>query len=124
KLAERRVKLGLLLADIGSREEVTIGEQELGAAIMEQARRYPGQEREFFEFVRQNRDALEQIRAPLYEDKVVDLIIDRINVTDVPVSRDALQAEIDELETEGQPEAAAAGGAEAEAEEKDTPAES
>src|SRR5690625_1283345 len=123
KLAERRVKLGLLLADIGSREEITIGEQELGAAIMEQARRYPGQEREFFEFVRQNRDAPEQIRAPLYEDKVVDLIIERINAKEVPVSKDALQAEIDELETEGQPEASAAGDTEPEAEAKETTTE-
>lgn len=111
ELAERRVKLGLLLADIGSREEIEISEQELGQAIMEQARRYPGQEREFFDFVRQNREALEQIRAPIYEDKVVDLIVERINVSDVPVSKDALQAELDELESEGQPESAAAGAA-------------
>lgn len=100
RLAERRVKLGLLLADIGAREKVQISEQELGQAIMSQARRYPGQEREFFEFVRQNRDALEQIRAPLYEDKVVDLIVERAQVTETSVSKDALQAELDALEAE------------------------
>ena len=66
---------------------------------------------------------MEQIRAPLYEDKVVDLIIERINVTDVPVSKDTLQTESDELETEGQPEAATE-GAETEAEKKETPTES
>ena len=113
KLAERRVKLGLLLADIGSREKVEIAEQELGQAIMAQARRYPGQEREFFEFVRQNREALEQIRAPLYEDKVVDLIVARANVTETPVSKDELQSELDALEQEG--ETPAVGGETAEA---------
>jgi trigger factor len=101
KLAERRVKLGLLLADIGSREKVEISEQELGQAIMAQARRYPGQEREFFEFVRQHREALEQIRAPLYEDKVVDLILERAEVTEKPVSKDELQAELDALDEDG-----------------------
>jgi trigger factor len=101
KLAERRVKLGLLLADIGSREKVEIGEQELGQAIMAQARRYPGQEREFFEFVRQHREALEQIRAPLYEDKVVDLILERAEVTETPVSKDELQADLDKLDEDG-----------------------
>lgn len=111
KLAERRVKLGLLLADIGSREKIEISEQELGQAIMAQARRYPGQEREFFEFVRQNREALEQIRAPIYEDKVVDLIVGRATVTDTPVSKDALQSELDALENEGRPEDAAEGSA-------------
>ncbi len=108
KLAERRVRLGLLLADIGSRENVEIAEAELGQAIMAQARRYPGQEREFFEYVRQHREALEQIRAPLYEDKVVDLILERADVTDTPVSKDELQAELDALDDEGTgtPEAA------------------
>ena len=101
KLAERRVKLGLLLADIGSREKVEIGEAELGQAIMAQARRYPGQEREFFEFVRQHREALEQIRAPLYEDKVVDLIVSRAEVTETAVSKDELQAELDKLDDDG-----------------------
>ena len=101
RLAERRVKLGLLLADIGTREKVEISEQELGQAIMGQARRYPGQEREFFEFVRQHREALEQIRAPLYEDKVVDLILERAEVTDKPVSKDELQGELDALDEDG-----------------------
>ncbi len=98
RLAERRVRLGLLLAEIGSREKVEIGEAELGQAIMAQARRYPGQEREFFEFVRQNREALEQIRAPLYEDKVVDLILGKADVTETPVGKDELQAELDKLD--------------------------
>ena len=98
KLAERRVKLGLLLAEIGKREGVEVTDQEMGQAIMSQARQYPGQEREFFEFVKQNRQAQEQIRAPLFEDKVVDIIIERAQVTDVPVSKDALQEEMNALD--------------------------
>lgn len=97
-LARRRVKLGLLFADVGVKEGVEVTEQELGQAIMAQARNYPGQEREFFEFVKGNRQALEQIRAPIIEDKVVDLIIGKATVKDVPVSKDALQAEIDALD--------------------------
>jgi len=99
-LAERRVKLGLLLAEVGKREGVEITDQEMGQAIMAQARQYPGQEREFFEFVKQNRQALEQIRAPLFEDKVVDLILAKAAVTDVPVGKDDLQAEMDALDAE------------------------
>lgn len=100
RLAERRVRLGLLLADVGAREKVEIGEAELGQAIMAQARSYPGQEREFFEFVRQNREALEQIRAPLYEEKVVDVILSRAEVAETPVSKDELQAELQKLDEE------------------------
>jgi len=97
-LAERRVKLGLLLAEVGKREGVEINDQEMGQAVMAQARQYPGREREFFEFVKQNRQALEQIRAPLFEDKVVDLIIERAAVTEIPVSKDALQEEMNALD--------------------------
>ncbi len=100
KLAERRVRLGLLLADIGTREKVELTEQELGQAVMAQARQYPGQEREFFEFVKSNRQAMEQIRAPLFEDKVVDLILSKATVTDVAISKDALQAELEALDAE------------------------
>jgi len=99
-LAERRVRLGLLLADIGQKEKVEITDQELGQAIMRQAQQYPGQEREFFEFVKQNRPALEQIRAPLFEDKVIDVIVGKAQVTDVPVSKEALQEELEALDKE------------------------
>ncbi|MEL6576338.1 MAG: trigger factor [Pseudomonadota bacterium] len=98
KLAERRVKLGLLLAEVGTREKVEISEGELGQAIMAQARQYPGKEREFFEFVKQNRGALEQIRAPLFEDKVIDVILEKSTVTDTPVSKEDLQSELESLD--------------------------
>ncbi|MEL7469116.1 MAG: trigger factor [Pseudomonadota bacterium] len=108
-LAGRRVRLGLLLAEIGQKEKVELSEGDIGQAIMAQAQQYPGQEREFFEFVRNNREALESIRAPLFEDKVVDLIIDKANVTDVPVSKDDLEAEIEALDKEDEPAEASAG---------------
>lgn len=100
KLARRRVGLGLLLAEIGRKEEVEVTDAEFGQAIMARARQFPGQEREFFDFVRQNREMQEQIRAPLYEDKVVDLILERASVTDVPVSKADLEAEIEALDAE------------------------
>lgn len=99
-LASRRVRLGLLLAEIGQREKVELNEGDIGQAIMAQAQQFPGQEREFFEYVRNNREALEQIRAPLFEDKVVDLILEKANVTDVPVTKAELEAEIEALDSE------------------------
>ena len=98
KLAERRVRLGLLLAEVGQKENVEITDQEMGQAIMSQAQQYPGREREFFDFVRQNRGALEQIRAPLFEDKVVDLVLAKAKVEETTVSKEDLQAEIEALE--------------------------
>jgi trigger factor len=100
KLAERRVRLGLLLAEIGSKQKIEITDQEMGQAVMAQARQYPGQEREFFEFVKQNRQALEQIRAPLFEDKVVDLILAKADITEVSVSKDDFEKELEALDKE------------------------
>jgi trigger factor len=97
KLAERRVRLGLLLAELGQKAEVTVTDQELQRAIFAQARQYPGQEREFFEFVQKNPGALQQLRAPIFEDKVVDTIVEQAQVTDKPVTKEELQAAIDAL---------------------------
>ena len=105
-LAERRVRLGLLLAEIGKKESVEVTEAELGQSVMQQAQQYPGQEREFFEYVRQNRAALEQIRAPLFEDKVVDVILAKASVQEIPVSKDDLQAELEALDNEDETTAA------------------
>ncbi|MGF1658213.1 MAG: trigger factor [Rubrimonas sp.] len=98
KLARRRVGLGLLLADIGKKAEIRITEAEMGQAIMRQARQYPGQEKAFFDFVRQNEAALQQIRAPLFEDKVVDYILELADVTEKTVTKDALQQALDALD--------------------------
>jgi trigger factor len=99
-LAKRRVGLGLLLAHVGKTADVKITEQEMAAAIMRQARQYPGQEKAFFDFVRQNEGAMQQVRAPLFEDKVVDYILELAEVSEKPVSKDELQAALDALDEE------------------------
>jgi trigger factor len=100
KLAERRVKLGLLLADIGQKAEVQVTDQEMTQAIMNQARQYPGQERQFFEFVQQNAQFRQQLQAPMFEDKVVDHIFEQAAVKDKDVSKDDLQKAVEKLEEE------------------------
>ena len=100
KLAERRVKLGLLLADIGQKAEVKVSDSEMTQAIMNQARQYPGQEKQFFEFVQQNAQFRQQLQAPMFEDKVVDHILENADVTDKSVSKDDLQKAVEKLEEE------------------------
>jgi trigger factor len=100
KLAERRVRLGLLLAEIGQKAEVEVTDAEMTQAIMNQARQYPGQERQFFEFVQQNQQMQQQLRAPLFEDKVVDHIAEQAEVTEKEVSKDELQKAVEALEDE------------------------
>ena len=97
-LARRRVGLGLLLAEIGRRAEVRISDQEMNQAVMREARRFPGQEQQFFEFVKQNQGALQQIRAPLFEDKVVDYILELVRLEDRSVTKDELQEALAKLE--------------------------
>jgi len=98
KLAERRVKLGLLLAELGQKNEVTVSDAEMTQAIMNQARQYPGQERQFFEFMQQNAQAQQQVRAPIFEDKVVDFIFEMADTSDKDVSKDDLKAAVEALE--------------------------
>jgi trigger factor len=93
KIAERRVRLGLVLAEIGRANEVQVNDQELNNALMAEARNYPGQEREVLEFYRQNPNAAAQLRAPIYEEKVCDLIFDKAKVTDKPVAKEELEAD-------------------------------
>ncbi len=100
KLAERRVRLGLLLAELGQKAEVEVTDAEMTQAIMNQARQYPGQERQFFEFVQQNAQMQQQLRAPIFEDKVVDYIVELAQVEDKEVSKDDLQKAVEALEEE------------------------
>ena len=93
KIAERRVRLGLVLAEIGRENKIILGQEELGRAIAEQARQYPGQERQVYEYFQKNPQALPQLRAPLLEDKVVDFLIELANVTDKTVSVEELMRE-------------------------------
>ena len=100
KLAERRVRLGLLLAEIGQKAEVEVTDAEMTQAIMNQARQYPGQERAFFDFVRQNQQMQQQLRAPIFEDKVIDHIAEQAQVTEKEVSKEELQTAVEELDDE------------------------
>jgi trigger factor len=94
-IAERRVRLGLLLAEIGKRNNVEIPEDEVAAAIGRQARQFPGQERQVIEYFQKNPGALAQIRAPIYEEKVVDFILELAKTTVKNVTREELFAEDD-----------------------------
>ena len=98
KLAERRVRLGLVLAEVGRKAEITVTDAEMTQAVLAAARQYPGQERAFFEFVQKNAQMQQQLRAPVFEDKVVDHIVAGAKVTDKDVSKDALQKLVEALD--------------------------
>ncbi len=97
-LAERRVRLGLLLAELGQKAEVKVTDAEMTQAVMNQARQYPGQERQFFEFVQQNPQMRQQLQAPIFEDKVIDYIVELAEVTEREVTREELQKEVEALD--------------------------
>ncbi len=99
KIAERRVRLGLLLADIGEGAGVKISDEEFGQALVARARSFPGQEKMVWEYYQKNPEARAEIRAPLYEEKVVDHILGLIKVTEKTVSKEELLA-IDDKEEE------------------------
>jgi trigger factor len=90
KIAERRVRLGLVLAEIGRENNVTVSDQELNNAIMAEARNYPGQEQAVLNFYRQNPNAAAGMRAPIYEEKVCDLIFGQAEVKEEPISKEDL----------------------------------
>ena len=96
KIAERRVRLGLVLAEIGRANNVQVTDQELNAALLQEARNYPGQEQAVLNFYRQNPNAAAQMRAPIYEEKVVDLIVGLAEVTDKPITKEELLKEDEE----------------------------
>jgi trigger factor len=95
-IAGRRVRLGLVIAEIGEKNNIKVTEEQLRAAVMDQVRQFPGQERQIFEYYQKNPDALNALRAPLFEEKVVDFLIELAQVTDKPVSRDELFKEDEE----------------------------
>lgn len=97
-LAERRVRLGLVLAEVGRKAEVTVTDAEMTQAVLQQARQYPGQERAYFEFVQKNQQIQQQLRAPIFEDKVVDHIVGMAKVTDKAVSKEELQKLVEALD--------------------------
>jgi len=96
KIADRRVRLGLVLSEIGEKNKITVTDDEVGRAVIERARQMPGREKEVWDFYRNNAQALAQLRAPIYEDKVVDFILELANVTEKKVSREDLYKDEEE----------------------------
>jgi len=94
-IAARRVRLGLLLSEIGTRNEIKITDEEVNRSLLERIRQFPGQEREVYDFYRNNPEMLAELRAPIFEDKVVDYILELAKVTDKPVSVEELYADPD-----------------------------
>ena len=94
-IAARRVRLGLLLSEIGQRNEVTVSDEEVNKALIERIRQFPGQERQVYDFYRNTPQALAELRAPIYEDKVVDYIFELAKLTDKEVTLEELYADPD-----------------------------
>ena len=90
KIAERRVRLGLLLAEVGEKAEVKVTDEEVSAALVERVRQFPGQEKAVWDYYSKNAEALATVRAPIYEEKVVDYVIGKCHVTEKPVSKEEL----------------------------------
>ena len=95
-IADRRVRLGLVLAEIGDKNNIKVNDDEVSRALMERVRQYPGREREVWDYYQQNPDALATVRAPIYEEKVVDFIVELADVTEKTVTKEELFKEQDE----------------------------
>jgi trigger factor len=107
QIAERRVRLGLLLSEVGRNQQIDVTQEELNKALIEEVQRYPGREREVFEHYQNNQDALQNLRAPIYEDKVIDYILELANTEERQVTTDQLR---EELEAEQAGESAESAG--------------
>ncbi len=94
-IAERRVRLGLVLAEIGEKNKITVTDEELNRAVMERVRQFPGQERQIHEYFQKNPQAVAALRAPIYEEKVVDFLLELADVTEKKVAREELYKEDD-----------------------------
>ncbi len=99
-IAERRVRLGLVLGAIGEKAGITVTDEELQQALIDRARQFPGQEKAVFEFYKKNPEALVELRGPIFEQKVIDHIIEKAKVTEKEVTREALEALLEEDEDE------------------------
>jgi trigger factor len=95
-IAERRVRLGLVLAEIGARNNITVTDEELSRAVVERARQVPGHEQQVWDLYRKNPQAVAALRAPMFEDKVVDFLLELASITDKPVSREELYRDDEE----------------------------
>jgi trigger factor len=99
-IAERRVRLGLLLSEVGRINEIDVSQEEVNKALMQQVQRFPGQEQEIFKFYQSNPEALAQLRAPLFEDKIIDFIFDLAQVSERKITPDQLRAELEADESD------------------------
>ena len=95
-IAERRVRLGLVIAEIGERNNIKVTDDEISRSVMDRARQAPGREQEVWDFYRNNADALASVRAPLFEDKVIDFILELAKISDRTVSREELYKDDDD----------------------------
>jgi trigger factor len=113
KIAERRVRLGLLLAEVGTRAELKVSDEEMTQALVARARSFPGQEKQVWDFYRNNSQALAELRAPIYEEKVVDHILGLVKVEERTVTKEELLKPVDDGlpgESQGLESALAPGG--------------
>ena len=100
-IAERRVRLGLLLSEVGQRNNITVSDQEMSQALMMEAQRHPGQERQVLELYRNNPQALASLRAPVFENKTVNYILERAKIAEREVTAEELMKEA-KAETAGE----------------------
>ena len=96
KLAERRVRLGLVIGEIGDKNKVEVTQDEMRRVLVEQARRFPGQEKMVYEYYQNTPGAIAELRAPIFEDKVIDLIVAAAKPTDRAVPREELLKPMEE----------------------------
>ena len=96
KIAERRVRLGLVIAEIGDKNGIKVTDDEVSRAVVDKARQFPGQEQQVWEYYRSNPQAVASLRAPIYEEKVIDFLIELTKVTEKKVTREELYKEDDE----------------------------
>jgi trigger factor len=104
KIAERRVRLGLVIAEIGDKNQIKVADEEVQRAVVERARQFPGQEQQVWDFYRSNPNALASLRAPLFEEKVVDFLVELAQVTEKKVSREELY-KVEDEDADGKPAA-------------------
>lgn len=98
KIAERRVRLGLVLSEIGEKNDIQVSDEEMQRALYDKVRQFPGQEQQVFEFYKNNQQALASLRAPIYEEKVVDFMLELAKVTDKTVTKEELEKLVAEEE--------------------------
>jgi len=122
KIAARRVRLGLVLAEIGEKAAVHVTDDEVSQGLVARARQFPGQEKAVWEYYRKNPQALAEIRAPIFEEKVVDHILGQVAIVDKPVTKEALLSEDDEGEAAAKPAKAKKAAAASDAGEEAKPA--